>query len=111
MKQEPTETVTRPWQEPSGSSPASGSQEGLTQSSGPHCEGGQEAVDRLAVEALERVERRAPGVQVTADVLPEETVPVLRRASAHAHALVVGSRGRGMLAGVLLGSVSLAVRN
>ncbi|GHK02031.1 universal stress protein [Streptomyces sp. NPDC003753] len=59
--------------------------------------------------AMERARRRNPEVEVTADVLPEDPVEALLRVVHHASAVVTGSRGRGRLAGLLLGSVSLTV--
>jgi nucleotide-binding universal stress UspA family protein len=59
--------------------------------------------------AAERVRRRNPEVKATANVLPEDPVDALRRAADDATAVVTGSRGRGELRGLLLGSVSLAV--
>ncbi|GGY15853.1 universal stress protein [Streptomyces djakartensis] len=69
----------------------------------------QVVTDVLAVTAARRARRRAPGLKVTSEVVPEGPVPVLRRASREASALVVGYRGRGGAAELLLGSVSLAV--
>ncbi|MFF0886979.1 universal stress protein [Streptomyces sp. NPDC001046] len=65
--------------------------------------------DVLVVAAAERARRRVPGIEVTTRVVPEGPVPVLRRAAGKASALVLGSRGRGRAAELLLGSVSLAV--
>ncbi|MFF8939329.1 universal stress protein [Streptomyces paradoxus] len=63
----------------------------------------------LAVAAAERARARVPGLPVTTEVVPEGPVPVLRRAAHRAAALVLGSRGRGGAAEMLLGSVCLAV--
>ncbi|MEV5106650.1 universal stress protein [Streptomyces massasporeus] len=65
--------------------------------------------DVLAVAAAKRARARVPGLEVTTEVVPEGPVSVLRRAARKAAALVLGSRGRGSTAELLLGSVSLAV--
>ncbi|MBX9360605.1 universal stress protein [Streptomyces sp. WAC04114] len=65
--------------------------------------------DVLAVAAAKRARARIPGLEVTTEVVPEGPVSVLRRAARKAAALVLGSRGRGSTAELLLGSVSLAV--
>ncbi|MFE9115878.1 universal stress protein [Streptomyces collinus] len=65
--------------------------------------------DVLVVAAAKRARQRAPGTEVTTEVVPEGPVPVLRRAARKACALVIGSRGRGGAAELLLGSVGLAV--
>ncbi|MFJ2648069.1 universal stress protein [Streptomyces sp. NPDC087420] len=65
--------------------------------------------DEVVAAAAERVRRRAPGVKVTAEVLPGEAVNALLGESAGALALVLGHRGRGALTGLLLGSVGLEV--
>ncbi|MFI8891632.1 universal stress protein [Streptomyces paradoxus] len=65
--------------------------------------------DVLAVAAAKRARARVPGLTVTTEVVPEGPVPVLRRAARKAAALVLGSRGRGGAAELLLGSVCLAV--
>ncbi|MFB7596151.1 universal stress protein [Streptomyces sp. NPDC056160] len=59
--------------------------------------------------ATERAQRRNPDVKVSANILPEDPVAALLGADDSACALVTGSRGRGELKGLLLGSVSLAV--
>jgi nucleotide-binding universal stress UspA family protein len=59
--------------------------------------------------ATERAQRRDPDVKVSANILPEDPVSALLGAGHEAFALVTGSRGRGELKGLLLGSVSLAV--
>ncbi|MGW6316566.1 universal stress protein [Streptomyces sp. NPDC055099] len=59
--------------------------------------------------AVERARRRNPGVKVSAEVVREEAVDALLREGHNASALVTGSRGRGELKGLLLGSVGLTV--
>ncbi|MFJ9909579.1 universal stress protein [Streptomyces sp. NPDC101152] len=59
--------------------------------------------------ATERAQRRNPEVKVSAEVVPEEAVDALLREGNNAFALVTGSRGRGEIQGLLLGSVGLAV--
>ncbi|MEU6018277.1 universal stress protein [Streptomyces sp. NPDC047515] len=59
--------------------------------------------------AAERVRRRHPDVDVTAEVLPGDVVTGLLREGHNAGALITGERGRGGVTGLLLGSVSLAV--
>ncbi|WP_030914262.1 universal stress protein [Streptosporangium amethystogenes] len=61
---------------------------------------------RLLAEALAGWSERYPDVRVTEQVEQGHPVDVLKNASAQADLLVVGSRGRGDLAGLLLGSVS-----
>ncbi|WP_031507082.1 universal stress protein [Streptomyces megasporus] len=63
----------------------------------------------LTAAAAERARRRAPGVRPTTDILTEDPADALVRAGRNAFALVVGSRGRGRIAGLLLGSVGLSV--
>ncbi|MET9550346.1 universal stress protein [Streptomyces sp. NPDC006627] len=70
---------------------------------------GQVFAENIVGTAAERVMCRTPDLKVVTDVLPEDTVDALLRESRHAFALVTGSRGRGDIAGLLLGSVSLAV--
>ncbi|MCX5205620.1 universal stress protein [Streptomyces sp. NBC_00237] len=69
----------------------------------------QSYADDIAATAVERVERRQPAVPVTSTVVAEDPVFALARLAEAAEALVVGSRGHGELAELLLGSVSLGV--
>jgi nucleotide-binding universal stress UspA family protein len=51
----------------------------------------------------------APGIDVTAHLVREDPRSALVEASEHAHQVVLGSRGRGMVRSALLGSVSVHV--
>jgi nucleotide-binding universal stress UspA family protein len=64
---------------------------------------------RLLAEALAGHRDRYPDVPVRERLLRGKTRPALIGLSRHAELLVVGARGRGGLAGLLLGSVSQAV--
>lgn len=65
--------------------------------------------ENIAASAAERAERRQPDLKVTSLVLADEPAVALREESHEAFAVVTGSRGRGGVASLLLGSVSLAV--
>ncbi|MFD5075059.1 universal stress protein [Streptomyces sp. NPDC058371] len=69
----------------------------------------QMLADSIVEAAAKRAQRRASDVKISTEVLPEEPVPALLREGSAAFALVLGSRGRGGIAELLLGSVSLAV--
>ncbi|MFJ3633056.1 universal stress protein [Streptomyces sp. NPDC090112] len=60
----------------------------------------QEVLD----EAMSEVTCRHPGLTVTAELVPDGPVPALLHAARDAETLVLGTRGRGALAGFLLGS-------
>ncbi|WP_306185377.1 universal stress protein [Streptomyces sp. MK5] len=59
--------------------------------------------------AMERAQRRNPDVKVSTDIVPDDAVSALLGAGETASAVIAGSRGRGELKGLLLGSVGLAV--
>ncbi|MGW7712443.1 universal stress protein [Streptomyces sp. NPDC054771] len=59
--------------------------------------------------AAERVRRRHPGVDISAEATPEDAVIALLHEGHNAEALITGDRGRGGFTGLLLGSVGLAV--
>ena len=65
--------------------------------------------ENLVASAAERAERRNPEVKVTTEIVPDDAADALLHAGDHAFALVTGSRGRGELTDLLLGSVGLAV--
>ncbi|MFE3250724.1 universal stress protein [Streptomyces sp. NPDC059209] len=65
--------------------------------------------ENLVATSEERVRRLAPEVKVTTDIRPEEPVTGLLEEGDDAALLVLGSRGRGPVTGMLLGSVSLSV--
>jgi nucleotide-binding universal stress UspA family protein len=65
--------------------------------------------DHIIASCVERAGLRNPEVKVSGEVLPDDAVPVLLRAGPEAFSLVTRCRGRGGFAGLLLGSVSLAV--
>ncbi|WP_431916310.1 universal stress protein [Nonomuraea jabiensis] len=52
---------------------------------------------------------RHPGVEVVAEIVHGHPVEVLREAAADADLLVLGTHGRGQLAGMLMGSISQAM--
>ncbi|MFJ2564688.1 MULTISPECIES: universal stress protein [unclassified Streptomyces] len=60
-------------------------------------------------EAARTVTERHPGLDVTADALEDDPVPALLGAAAESETLVLGSRGRGVLVGFLVGSVGQQV--
>ncbi|MFS8204725.1 universal stress protein [Streptomyces sp. CWNU-52B] len=65
--------------------------------------------DKIVEAAAHRARRRRPDVKVDTEVLQDAPVPALVREARRAALLVLGSRGRGGVAELLLGSVSLAV--
>ncbi|QJS14750.1 universal stress protein [Streptomyces argyrophyllae] len=69
----------------------------------------QVLAEHIVASAADRAERRNPDVKVTTDIVPEDAVDALVRAGDEVFALVTGTRGRGELKGLLLGSVGLGV--
>ncbi|MFF2514576.1 universal stress protein [Streptomyces sp. NPDC058086] len=69
----------------------------------------QVMADNIVEAAARRAHRRAPELKVSTDILPDDAASVLLNEAHTAVALVVGSRGRGGLAELLLGSVGLKV--
>lgn len=67
----------------------------------------RKAVAELVREASERASARRPGLDVSAEVLPESPVDGLVEAGERASLLVLGHRGHGGFASMLLGSVTL----
>ncbi|WP_155056078.1 universal stress protein [Streptomyces blattellae] len=65
--------------------------------------------EHIVASSAERARLRDPEVKVSGEVFPDDAVSALLHAGPEAFALVTGSRGRGELAGMLLGSVSLTV--
>ncbi|MDQ1013974.1 universal stress protein [Streptomyces afghaniensis] len=59
--------------------------------------------------AHERARKRVPDLKVSTEVIPDGPTPVLLHEARRASVLVLGSRGRGDIADLLLGSVSLTV--
>ena len=65
---------------------------------------------QVLAEGVERLRAMFPDIEVTTQLKPLDSVAaVLTEASTDARLLVVGSRGRGGFAGLLLGSVSITV--
>lgn len=69
----------------------------------------EDTAERIAASCAERARLRDPEVKVSSDVLDDDAVSALLHAAHESFALVTGSRGRGGIATMLLGSVSLEV--
>lgn len=69
----------------------------------------QRTCEQAQADLIEEVRRRAPGLVVEGDCTRGDPAQVLVDESRHARLLVVGSRGRGPLRGLVLGSVSRRV--
>lgn len=69
----------------------------------------QSMAEHVVASAAERARRRNPDVKATTDILPEEAADALLHEGDTAFAVVTGTRGRGGIKGLLLGSVGLTV--
>ncbi len=69
----------------------------------------QVMAEHIAASGAERARLRNPTLKVSSDVLPDDAVSALLQTTHESSALVTGPRGRGGIAGMLLGSVSLTV--
>lgn len=83
--------------------------ESVLPSVGPGRPSEQVLAEHIVASAADRAGRRNPDAEVTTDIFPDDPVAALVRAGDSAFALVTGSRGRGALKGLLLGSVGLGV--
>lgn len=83
--------------------------EGAVPTGGLERPAGRVLAENILAAAAERARLRVPALAVSTEVLAEDATSALLREGASASAVVVGSRGRGQLASVLLGSVSLVV--
>jgi nucleotide-binding universal stress UspA family protein len=68
-----------------------------------------DAGERLLAQAVQPFAARYPDVEVVLEAVPVHASRMLADASVHAGVVVVGSRGRGAFAELLLGSVSQSV--
>ncbi|WP_432022614.1 universal stress protein [Streptomyces parvus] len=87
------------WERYEGSDPAIGAE-------GPP---DQALAERVVATAAARARRREPSLSVITHIAAEDPAGTLLHESTFASAVVVGSRGRGELSALLLGSVSLLV--
>ncbi|MFE3883819.1 universal stress protein [Streptomyces lydicus] len=69
----------------------------------------QVLAENIVASAADHARRRHADVRVSAEVLADDAVTVLLNEGLYASALVLGSRGRGEITGLLLGSVTLTV--
>lgn len=83
--------------------------EGFSPSLGDERPAARVMAEHIIATAEERASKRGPGVKLSSAVLPDEPVDALVEQGHRAFAVVVGHRGRGSLAELLLGSVSLGV--
>lgn len=83
--------------------------EGITPSGDLEHPSEQVMAEHIVASAAERARRRNPDVKVFTDIVPAEATDALLNEGNNATALITGSRGRGELKGLLLGSVGLAV--
>nr|WSX74854.1 universal stress protein [Streptomyces sp. NBC_00899] len=70
---------------------------------------GDVMAEHIAASAAERAAKQDPTVAVSTEISPREGVAALLQAADDSFALVLGNRGRGELAGMVLGSTSLDV--
>ncbi|MER5435235.1 universal stress protein [Streptomyces sp. NPDC002588] len=70
---------------------------------------GEVMAQNIVASGVERARLRNPEVKASGDVVAADAVSTLLRAGSEAFALVTGVRGRGEVAGLMLGSVSLTV--
>ncbi|MFE3181769.1 universal stress protein [Streptomyces violascens] len=90
-------------------SPAWGAYEGYGPSLGISRSARRIHADNVVGTAVERVNRRSTEVKAYGELVYEDPATVLTRMSREASMVVLGSRGAGGLAGLLLGSVGLEV--
>ncbi|MFI1255095.1 universal stress protein [Streptomyces netropsis] len=69
----------------------------------------QVLADHIVSAAMEHARRLAPEIRASSLIRPQDAVTALLEEARSATMVVVGSRGRGGLAGLLLGSVSLSL--
>ncbi|MFS4092546.1 universal stress protein [Streptomyces sp. AF1A] len=74
-----------------------------------HAATGEREPSQVLSDASARARKGAPAIRLTSEVSHEDAASALVGKGRNAFALVLGSRGLGDLAGMLLGSVSLAV--